>query len=726
MSIAPFLARRARRMNWLLLAALGLAAFLLWPLLKTGFLCDDLFVSLIRGDLTCRHQTLFEGIAGDTARWLKAGRFFPLIFLLSHGTLYLLTDLLLYKSYVLVLVLSNLALFTCLLRRLTPGSAFPAYTALLVAAAFQFRIYADPILGFNGLMQWILMGTLLSLLTLHEHLRSGRRLWLLPSVLAYLLTLLAYEATYPFLALHVALVFGWEGGWRRTARKLWPFAAALAACATLSLTVRLLAVDPLSAKYQPNLDPVAYLRTLGRQLFAALPLSYVLVDPHRLFPAEVLRHQWKLLLTAWGVGFAVALTILSRLANCGPVRYRLLVPLGLLLWVLPALLIALSTGYQQEIILGVGYLPVYIEYYGIGLLGACGGTFVLARLASAPRARAVAVAGLALVFASVSSLTYCANQQVTVFLARPYHDDRLNVEMALRAGLIDDLPERTLLILDHEYHWWHGPEGSVHFYAQHTGKVLHTVLRSRLASLPQESAYELKDCCLDEHSGSVLVSKVTPAPAGDPRWTDRLTTRDVRVFVRDNSDTNAAAPFWLAGFYDGAEGEPGRFFIPREELRPVAGGQGWNLYTFQTTGRAVLTDSLEVVRKREPAELIWGSGFYPAVHQGGRCWRWCGAAGVMYLSNDTSHPLTVRVGFTLLGMEDVALTVKGDRFEEVIEVKKSGTAFSRVVRLDPGVHAVRFTANGPDPAACADAGALTFSVLDPVLRQETQEGAGSP
>ena len=76
------------------------------------------------------------------------------------------------------------------------------------------------------------------------------------------------------------------------------------------------------------------------------------------------------------------------------------------------------------------------------------------------------------------------------------------------------------------------------------------------------------------------------------------------------------------------------------------------MYSFQTADRPVVTDSLEVVRKREPAELIWASGFFPEAYRRGQSWRWCGDEGVMYLSNDTDRPMTVRVSLKLLGLEE--------------------------------------------------------------------------
>lgn len=720
---------RVRKTDWSLLAALAFAAFLLGPLFKTGYFGDDLMESLFRGMLLCRRQTFLQALLTDTQAWLKAGRFFPLVLILPHSTFYLLSDVHLFKSFIFLLLLSNLALFAYLLRRLTGGLAFSAFSALLVVASFQFRAYYDPILGLYGLMQWLLLGTLLSLLALHQHLRSGKRLWLLLSVLAYLLTLLTYEITYPFIALHALLIFARDGNGRRALRKLLPFGLALAACGAVSVILRFFATTPLGPRYHPNLRPSAYLPTLAKQLFAAVPLSYFSIDPHGLFAPGLLRQNWRSFLLVLIAGFLIAVMLLARLARGveghRPMNHRLLIPLGLLLWVLPALLIALSTGYQQDIFLGVGYLPVYIQYYGIGLLGACACALLLQRLAAYRRLRALAAASLALAFALVSSLSYCANQEVASLVARAHGDNRANLKAALQAGLLDGVPPQALVILDHEYELWHAREGSTFFYAQHTGKVLNTVPRSKLGCLPGGPAYEIKDCCRSQGSDYVLLSTLEPLPAGEPNGTRRLTTRQVRLYARNRSGANSSADhFWLAGLYEGAGGEAERFFISANALRPAGGG--WGIYSFETGARAVLTDSLVAIWPRKPLELIWDSGFSLAFHPGAQHVRWCGGDGVMCLSNDTAQPVTVRLCLNLLAGEDLTLTVKSRLFEEVVQVAKAGTVFSRVLRLEPGLHTVRFTATSREQDARPPTRKLPFSVIDPFLGRETIAAPASP
>ena len=42
----------------------------------------------------------------------------------------------------------------------------------------QLRVFEDPVFAFNGLLQWLFLGTILSLGAFHRYLTGGRLGWL--------------------------------------------------------------------------------------------------------------------------------------------------------------------------------------------------------------------------------------------------------------------------------------------------------------------------------------------------------------------------------------------------------------------------------------------------------------------------------------------------------------------------------------------------------------------
>src|SRR5205807_674553 len=121
-------------------------------------------------------------IGRDILTWLAQARLYPLASVHIYLTFYLLPSLILYKIFVLGLIVLNLLLFHQLARRICPLAGFAELALLLVSTLFQFRIYHDPILAFGGLLQVVFVYILASLLLLCKYLESAKPPWLVASV----------------------------------------------------------------------------------------------------------------------------------------------------------------------------------------------------------------------------------------------------------------------------------------------------------------------------------------------------------------------------------------------------------------------------------------------------------------------------------------------------------------------------------------------------------------
>ena len=129
--------------------------------------------------------------------------------------------MLIYKCYILSLVLSNLLLFYVLLRRWSVGHAAAQLGTLSLVLLMQMRLFPDPLLAFTGLMQILTAQLLLSMIALQEYLRSQRRGWLIVSLLCYVSALLTYEISYLFLPIYLTQTYVSlsplaSGRWRRS------------------------------------------------------------------------------------------------------------------------------------------------------------------------------------------------------------------------------------------------------------------------------------------------------------------------------------------------------------------------------------------------------------------------------------------------------------------------------------------------------------------------------
>jgi hypothetical protein len=217
--------------------------------------------------------------------------------------------------------------------------------------------------------------------------------------------------------------------------------------------------------------------------------------------------------------------------------------------VLPALPISLSPKYQTELALpvlgfGVGYLPVYAQYFGVALLllaGAMLGWRLLERPAVA--------AGAALLVALIVGHTYAANLALVRNLYAWERGIRDNLEGALATGLLDEVPEGATVLLDNPHGMWHhdcpfrkfaalGSSALMnfgeYFYYLHSGKKVHVVVHgspNSPSALLDGKVHEVRDALFAPRRGFVLLiqrnSLSTP-------WTD-----DVRLYFHGDSNPSS-------------------------------------------------------------------------------------------------------------------------------------------------------------------------------------------
>lgn len=618
---------RARRV--LLLAPLALAAFALAPALGTGFLSDDAYNSLYRGLLRIERITLLQRILWNVKVSLLEGRFFPLAFVQHYAVLYTFTDAFAYKLSIVCGVLLNLALFGMLVRRLWGDAGLATLAVVLTVAAFQFRLFFDPILALHGLMQAVMAGILVSLLALQRFLEGGGRGWLRLAAACFLVCALSYEIAYTMILLHLALIVSARGDWKGRLEAAAPFFRALGFCVGMSLLMRWLHYGNHPYIYRLNPAPRDFLLALAKQTSGALPLSYFLFDPSGVFEG---RHGVRALL-GWlaqgkvaglalaGLGVAYAALRWPAPAAEGPPsggRRPSIVPFGLMLAVLPGTLIAVSARYQTEIAFGKGYLPVYFQCFGVGLLLAAALRGPLARAAGAAPPRAACVVGAAAV-AVVVGLSYRANCETVSRLVAPpgtrrfhdhaswhggsWHFHRLNVEAALAAGLLEDVPENAPLVLANMYPNWHHQPNCTWFYAQHAGKVLaafpqgdwspsapeHAGLKAFVDARPAVPGppFRLRDVCRGRHSGFVVLERL-PDGGGAAGGGLRLFVRHPDLF-RDGRDPLCV----VAGSLAASPGE-GEYVRAGRELKLIRSGPDWALFDLRPEAARLDPDSIRV------------------------------------------------------------------------------------------------------------------------------------
>jgi hypothetical protein len=485
-------------------------------------------------------------LMGEMRASIQQGRFFPLVWVEHMAVYCTFRDVVSYKRFLVVSCLVDLALLMVLVRLIAGNWRLASLSAAMTTLLFQFRTFFDPILAFHGLLQLVTALVIGSLITLRLYLDGRGKCWLWASSAMHLACLLLYEVTYPLFMLHATLIGLSRPDWRSRLLAVLPFLLMTAACVGASVLVRRTYPND-SYIHAINLSPVSVALALAKQASAALPLSAFLADPAGLFegldsPGAITRWlaRGDVLLVALLAGTATAIGVRPRGADqdqgTGERAGWILPTLGLLLAVLPGVMIAVSRRYQGELAFGVGYLPVYLQYFGVGMLTAWGLRSALIRL---ERGR-WAVVTLAGAIALVAAMTYRSNVEVAIRLNAPpgtpyynpvaagmageHHYQRLNLEAAVRSGLMEEVPDGATLHLENPYPHWHSEPNSTFFYLMHLGRnSLFTRARSADAEVPAEDAFVVRDVCLGRETGYVVLWRV--GPDDEPFGT-------IRVFVR--------------------------------------------------------------------------------------------------------------------------------------------------------------------------------------------------
>jgi hypothetical protein len=458
------------RISWELVLVLALQALFLWNLMRTGYLADDQLNSSFTGGLQADGQTALQAANEIVKSWITVqGRWFPVSFYMGYAQWDLNHSLWLYK---LTLVLQALIASGCvwwLARELRADRRGSALIVVAITVVTQFRLSNDPHLAFNGLTQIVMAEIAISMVLYQRWLVRGSRAYAAGALALFALAASTYEGVYALGAVYVLLVVRERRGLRAWVLATVPIAVVSVFFLALGTYLRGRATVGTTGPYAPKFSFSEIVYTAGDQLVGAVPLTYALFDPQQLFSGPA----GTSLFGGIGVGdvligLAVGLvtgTLLWRVERTSAWSPWQVAALGLGLWVLTALPIALAARYQAELFAGLAHVPVYFEEIGLAIAGVSLLAALGRRLPSAAGSRRGAIIAVSLLVAVLGALLHRSNEAVVAAVI-PEKQARQLEERALAAGLLGDVTDRDVLYLNAPAPWQ--TQG---FFRMHSGKV---------------------------------------------------------------------------------------------------------------------------------------------------------------------------------------------------------------------------------------------------------------
>ena len=612
----PHRARRSLTRAWPLLALLALTALCLSPSIGTGYWAEDIYYSaMIPSWPILNHTSWFAETMLQIKHSVLVGRFYPITPIITAVAFILFQQVAIYKTYIITITLLDLVLFHALIRRMSGRKGFAVFATACTVVLFQFRLTVDPILGYYAQIQWVTAAFFVSLICLHRALLERSTKFLIFSALAYFVCTLTYEMTYALVIIPLFLIAQRRPGWRRSVWLAIPFLAAAGFSAGMTMLVRR---SFPSDNYVHNTDfgLSGVCHSLGYQLSAGLPLSYYWADPLQLFSKGRGLSDWfdwvlqpnVILVAVAGLAWFYQVLRRSRRLSAEGMEVTgegMLVGLGFGLAVAPAILISISPFHRSYISLGVGWIGVMVQYYGVGLLIALGSWRLLAwrfRGGSFGRWKSLTVA---MTLSMILAVTFRANIEVATAINAPpgsdryrqiaanhgsaWHWHRLNMIAAIDAGVLGQVPAGSRVVLANQYPYWHDSLYGQFFYTKQTGKRIETlpsVLPTQLAA--DAPTFRVRDMIRDHKVGLVIVTSM-----GSPQ--DRVDAG--RIFVKHPSIRPNASELpliFLVNRGPGAAADSVQVFRIGKDLPTLRLGSGWGLFALNSA-QAVDADRLKLV-----------------------------------------------------------------------------------------------------------------------------------
>ena len=351
----------------------GTLVWLLWPVLGTAFVADDIPNSQRSAGLAAANESLIDFTFRLTRQWMdNEGRFFP-ISVFENALLFdNIHSRLLYKMLQVVMVclmVSVMALFVWLV---THRREMMLLTIAFFCVALQVRFWYDPTISFGVLLPSNGIKALTALCCIVIALRREKR-WEFYSLLGlaallWLLALMQYEIVVLLSTVALFIVIH-----EKTAllprRVMALLSVGIPTFAFLVISRVIRTGVTASPAYDTNFATVDVSRALKYQILGALPLSVPFSGVDNRFGVGDAIANLSFLQICLCVTSIVAIFYLIYCLDYPGLRTRIFLLLTALAFlILPAIPTSLSERWQTELGPGHAYLPVMLQYLGTALL----------------------------------------------------------------------------------------------------------------------------------------------------------------------------------------------------------------------------------------------------------------------------------------------------------------------------------------------------------------------
>ena len=443
--------------SFLALFAAAHALIVLWPILGSAFSADDTFDSMVPMQLQYSGQSNWSFINAYTSNWSRnEGRFFPVAVIIGFYSHYLFPGRMEYKVAQLVLAVIALSMIGLFVGYLLKNFNSGVVAVLVLTTCMQMRVQYDALFQFSLQQPSVMIMFFGSLVFFVSGIRHSSHVRVIVSSFVYLLVLLTYETTVLLWPIFLVVIL-----FEKPKKFSTPLLISVVPPTVVVLNLLRLRskVETSAAGYTSNFELARLGKTFLKQAVGSIPMTYPEIRTPGFLEAFPQHMHPESLLWLLAIAIAVIVSIVGMKkmpTNCHR-QNLLLAIMGLGLWAAPALVVAQTARWQNELTLGSTYITVFQSSFGFVLV-------VIAllcefKLLIVNRSKSLTF-GLTSVFTIlvlVATSSVVTNNPRAVAQFNPgYLWPRETFESSIEAGVFGEVPEESKVIaLASE--WWFNP-----------------------------------------------------------------------------------------------------------------------------------------------------------------------------------------------------------------------------------------------------------------------------
>lgn len=421
-------------------------------LLSSNYMGDDIYNSCVKGNCNELNIGIWQYMFKQAKGWLGNGRVYPLA-VFVYLVFYIFDNRYMYKIFLIIITLIDILLEGCIIKRITKSVFWKYFGMVILGLLFMVFVYGgvNCLSMFGGLVQMVLfwgMQAIIWELKYYEN-EDNNRLWL--SAFLGVCAMLTYEIGYIFPCVLFMISVFKSRDLKELIKIQIPNFLLCGGVGVFTLLWMALRKEERYPGVEIGLNVQKMLETFRIQFTGALPM----INWNDAKRPWYLSEKWvgesyeNMHVTT---GIIVILFIIFILFCLLKVEYvkiereqrKILMVIGMIIWMLPSFLIAISVKYQEVLVnTNLPYLPYMMEVAGVVffLIGLFGGRFGKVIFGCF-------LVGIVVVVIPVGRYGAALESESGKMV---YEKPREILIEATENGIFSDIEEDALVILDNRY-----------------------------------------------------------------------------------------------------------------------------------------------------------------------------------------------------------------------------------------------------------------------------------